>query len=133
LAAKVAADPAKLDDLLDAGGKRELAALWELSAVQAPSDLASVLHRVSLDSKLPENNRQHVIGGTLARYRDPAVARQILLDAALPAEQFVPVAASMIQSLDPAGRAAGVEWVRSLPDPSQREELLRILEVKKGP
>ena len=133
LAAKVAADPAKLDDLLDAGGKRVLAALWELSAVQAPSDLASVLHRVSLDSKLPENKRQHVIGGTLARYRDPAVARQILLDAALPAEQFVPVAASMIQSLDPATRAAGVEWVKGLSDPSQREELLRILEVQKGP
>ena len=133
LAAKVAADPAQLDALLESDKKRLLAALQELSPVLAPSDFARVLHRVSRDSKLSENNRQHVIGGAMARYRDPALARQILLEAALPAEQFVPVAASMIQSLDPTASAAGVEWVKSLPDPSQREKLLRILEVQKGP
>ncbi|MEK7949433.1 hypothetical protein [Luteolibacter soli] len=127
LAAKVAADPAGIDELLGADAKLCLSALWEFAATQTPGDLSNVLHRVSLDSKLPEGNRVHIIGGTLARHRDPAVARQILLDAGLPEEQFVKVAAEVIQSLDPAGKAAGIEWAEGLPDSSRRTGLLASL------
>lgn len=132
LAAKVAADPAKMDELLEANGKLALAVLWELSATQTPADLASVLHRVFLDSKLPESDRLHVIGGTLARYRDPSMARQILLDAGLSGEQFVKVASAMIGSLDPAGKAAGMEWAKGLPESAGRTELLRLLSASDG-
>ncbi|HEY1121419.1 MAG TPA: hypothetical protein VGE67_07445 [Haloferula sp.] len=133
LAAKVAADPVGMDELLEANGKLALAALWELSATQSPADLASVLHRVSLESKLPESDRLHVIGGTLARYRDPSMARQIVLDAGLSGEQFVKVASTMIGSLDPAGKTAGIEWAKSLPASENRAELLRLLSASDGP
>jgi hypothetical protein len=132
LAARIAADPAKMNELLESDGKEMLAALWELASIQSPADLAAVLHRVSSDSKLPESERSHVIAGSLARYRDPAMARQILLDAGLPAEQFVKVAATMIQSLDPAGKAAGIEWAKVLRASAQRTELLQRLSLSDG-
>ncbi|MCW1926617.1 hypothetical protein OKA05_28955 [Luteolibacter arcticus] len=132
LAAKIAADPAKVDELLVSDQKKMLGALWELSAIQTPADLSGVLQRISRESSLPESERLLVIRGVLSGYRDPAMARQMLVDVALPREQFVQVAAAMIRSLDPAGKAASVEWVKSLPDARQREELLKEVMRKDG-
>lgn len=132
IAANVAADPVKLEGLMTANGKTSLAALVELCAAQPASDFANVLQSFAGQSRLSEPQRLRAIGGALSRHRDPATARQILLDASLPSEQFVNVATTMIRALDPAGKAASVEWVKSLPDPHQREELLRILSAGDG-
>jgi hypothetical protein len=132
IAANVAADPANVDGLMAANGKTSLAVLIELSSAQAAADFSNVLQRFSQDSRLSEQLRLRAIGGALSRHRDPATARQILLDAALPEEQFITAAAIMIQALDPVGREAGVAWVRSLSNPRQRGELLRLLSSSDG-
>lgn len=130
MAAKIAGNPESMDTLLELNGKQVRQTLEELSSFQAPSDFAKVLQQLSGTSRIPENERLHIISGVLAAHRDPATARQILLDAALPSDQFVRAATTLIQSLDPAGKAAGIAWVKSLPDPAQREELLRMLETE---
>lgn len=130
MAAKIAGNPASMDTLLELNGKQVRQTLEELSSFQAPSDFAKVLQQLSGSSRIPENERLHIISGVLAAHRDPTTARQILLDAALPSDQFVRVASTLIRSLDPAGRTAGIAWVKSLPDPAPREELLRMLEME---
>jgi hypothetical protein len=130
MAAKIAGDPASTALLLDLNGKQARRTLEELSSFQAPGDFAKVLRQLSGSSRIPENERLHIIGAVLASHRNPAAARQILLDAALPSDQFVRVALTLIQSLDPAGKSAGIAWVKSLPDPAQRDDLLRMLETQ---
>ncbi len=127
-AAGISADPAATAILLDMNGTDTRNTLEELSRFQAPADFSKVLQTLSSNSKLPENQRAHLIGGVLATYRDPAMARQILLDAKLPSDPFVKAASILIQSLDPVAKSAGIAWVKSLPDPEQRDTLLRILE-----
>lgn len=127
MAAKIAKEPASADLLLEMDALRLRRTLEELSVIQVPHDFARILGRLSGSSVLPENERLQLISGVLAAHRDPATARQILQDAALPADQFVRVASALIQSLDPAAKAAGIAWVKSLPDPDQRGQLLRLL------
>jgi hypothetical protein len=61
------------------------------------------------------------------------IFQQALLDAALPADQFAKAAAILIGSLDPVGKEASIAWAKSLPDPRQREELLRVLATADSP
>lgn len=127
-AARISADPAATNFLLDMNGTQSRKTLEELSRFQAPGDFAKVLQTLSAHSKLPENQRASLIGGVLATHRDPAMARQILLDAKLPPDQFINAASVLIRSLDPIAKSAGIAWVKSLPESEPRETLLRILE-----
>ena len=127
-AAEIAANPESGEVLLEMNANQARKTLEELSRFQAPADLSKVLRLISSVSNLPENERMQLVGGVLATHRDPAMARQILLDANLPANQFVKAASILIQSLDPVAKSASIAWVKSLPDPEQRETLLRILE-----
>ena len=74
-----------------------------------------------------------MIGGALTRYRDPATARQILLDAGLPDDAFVKVATQMMEAADPVGREAGLKWVKAMPESPRREELLAVGHAVAGP
>ena len=114
-AARLAADPTggALDDLLDRKGKRLGTALGEIAAALPPAELALVLNRISKDPDLPETGGLDLIGFTLTRHEDPALARQVLLDAALSPEQFTKAATNLILASDPVGIRAGVEWFRN--------------------
>ena len=114
-ASRLAANPAgeTLDDLLARKGKRLDAALGEIAATLPPAELATLLNRISKDPHLPETGELDLIGYTLARYEDPAQARQILLDATLSPERFTKAATTLILDSDPIGIRAGVEWFRN--------------------
>jgi hypothetical protein len=135
LAVRLASDPGVdgVKELLLLKGNPLALALAEVSATLPPGELATVMSLISRDPVLSEMERLDVIGNTLAGCPDPVVARQVLLDAALPADQFAKAAAILIGSLDPVGKEASIAWAKSLPDPQQREELLRILATTDSP
>lgn len=113
LAARLAADPAG-HDLTELSQSRDLVpAFYEIAATLPPDGLLTVVKRISTESTLSEDNRVSLFGGILARHQDPVVARQILLDSALPPEQFKDAAAMLILRQDPAGIRSGIEWFRS--------------------
>lgn len=134
LATRLASDPDVdgVKELLLLKGNPLALALAEVSASLPPGELATVMNLISRDPVLSEMERLDVIGNTLAGCPDPAVARQVLLDAALPADRFAKAAAILISSLDPVGKEASITWAKSLPDPQPREELLRILATADG-
>ncbi|MCW1885007.1 hypothetical protein OKA04_09735 [Luteolibacter flavescens] len=126
LAAQVAADPGNPAVLLEADGAMSRSSLEELSSILAPPDFSATLHRFSTASDLPENVRMHVMGIALANHRDPAEARQMLLDATLDPNHLARVTAAMMREQDPASRAATIEWVRGLPEFPLKVDLLTL-------
>jgi hypothetical protein len=135
IATRLSSDPGVdgVKELLLLKGNPLALALAEVSASLPPGELATVMSLISHDPVLSEMERLDVIGNTLAGCPDPVVARQVLLDAALPADQFAKAAAILIGSLDPVGKEASIAWAKSLPDPRQREELLRVLATADSP
>lgn len=114
-AARLAADPKEgaLDDLFSRKGKALGSAFGDIAAALPPAELAALLNRISKDPHLPETGELDLIGYTLARHEDPALARQVLLDAALSPERFTKAATTLILDSDPIGIRAGVEWFRN--------------------
>lgn len=108
LAARLAADPAGHD--LTEFFQRQ--AFDEIAATLPPEGLVTVVKRISKEPTLSESERLCLFGGILAHHQDPVTARQILLDSALPPEQFRKAAAILILQNDPVGIRSGIEWFR---------------------
>jgi hypothetical protein len=132
LAAGVVSDPSGdgLAKLLRDDRKRQHAGLGEVMVISTPADFAKTMCRISQDTSAPESERLDLIGSTLARHQDPALARQILLDAALPHEQFISAAMILIRNIDPSNIPTSVDWFIAVTtdDPSRRNALARIRE-----
>jgi hypothetical protein len=130
LAARVIADPAGggLQELLEESGKAQLAALDEVMMSSTPAELANVMHRISRDSGSTEKEWIELIGTTLARHRDPAVARQVLLDARLPEPEFIKAASILMTSADPSTMQTSVDWflAATTDGPDRTQALERI-------
>lgn len=127
LTARLAADPAgdALQELFDLKSDSLPMAIEEMAASMPAADLTTLMKRIAQTSGLPEHDRLAMIGTTLAKHSDPVQARQVLLDAALPPEQFRKAATTMIVSLDPVGIRAGVEWFRTSTAGETKAEGLR--------
>jgi hypothetical protein len=77
-----------------------------------PEALVTAVKRIAKESTLSESERLCLFGGILAHHQDPVQARQVLLDSALPPEQFRKASAILILRQDPAGIRSGIEWFR---------------------
>jgi hypothetical protein len=112
LAARLAADPAGHDLTELFQTKDLLPAFDEISSTLRPDGLITVVKRISTESTLSDDNRLCFLGGILAHHQDPVQARQILLDSALPPQQFRKAAAILVLRQDPVGIRSGIEWFR---------------------
>lgn len=121
VAARLAADPAGQDLTELFKSKDLLPAFDEIAAALPPDGLVTVVKRISTESTLPEDERLCLFGGILAHHQDPVQARQILLDSALPPEQFRKAAAIVILRQDPVGIRSGIEWFRGATKGETRE------------
>lgn len=126
----VVSDPSgeSLGKILRGNDKVQLAGLGEVMMSTHPADFAEITRRVSEDAGVPENERMELVGSVLARHPDPVMVRQILQDAALPEEQFLPAAAILMSSTDPSNMRAAVDWFvgATTESPARTKALRRI-------
>lgn len=115
-----------LGKILRGNDKVRLAGLGEVMMSTHPSDFSRIARLVTQDTGVPEKVRMELVGSVLARHPEPAVARQILQDAALPQEQFLPAAAILMRSTDPSNMRAAIDWfVATTTESAARTKALR--------
>lgn len=130
LAVRVVAGPSAvgIEELLGKKDKLRLAALGEIMMTTSPEQFATVMTRISQSAGIPERERLELIGITMARHQDPALARQILQDASLSDEQVITTAVILIDHIDSSNIRSSVDWLiaATADSPARTEALARI-------